>query len=118
MSQKRLIHIKIERDSAINSKKQILQNQLRIIKFLKIVEKYKKLRLKELDLKNKLRTRMGALKKDINKIETALPEMEIEEEVEKIKKTTKKKITVQKSKKDLSLEKQLKEIQEKLQNLE
>jgi len=112
MKKQNLIHVKLNNDELVESKKEILSTQADLIKILQIIKKYKALRIKELKLKTRLARKLKETRLKINKLEQTLPHFEVSHESEeKLKKG--KAIT----KKD-TLEVQLEEIQKKLRELE
>ena len=105
-----LRHIKYESKEAIEAKKEILSSQIEMINLLKAIQNYKQLRTleakKKLELKSKLNefvAKMLAIKKHLPK--EKLPEIEIKEE------------KVMNQEQTISLENELKSIQERLAKL-
>ncbi len=143
MKKDNLIHIKLDYDEAIQSRKDVLNTEVDLIRIAQAIRKYRALRLKELQLKIELQKRLKESHLDINKTKHLLPKLQIpkilkkhEEELERqrtlaeteyqeemaSKKTEKKKPIKQEKKKEDehmdTLEMQLKEIQAKLARLE
>ncbi len=129
MTRENLIHIRLEYDEAIESRKDILNTEADLITIAQGIRKYRGLRLKELQLKIELYRKIKEFKNDLRKLKTLLPKLQIpkilkkhEEEVHgediiEIKKP-KKEDKETKSKKPVDeLEAQLMEIQEKLNKL-
>jgi len=118
MKNENLIYVKFEHDEAIQSKKDILSSEMGLIKVAKIMKRYHLLRMEELKLKIKLYRRLKEINKDVKKLQTTLPKVEMpkilkkEEEPKKIEKPQKIQVY------DDSLELQLQEIQNKLKSLQ
>jgi histidyl-tRNA synthetase len=126
MKDENLIHIRLNHSEAVNAKVDVLSTQMNLIKMIKIMKVFHKLRSEELKTKLKIQKKLKDLDKDVHKLETLLPKIHIpkilkheeEEIIEKpavVKKTEKKK---ERDPKDIDLERQLKEIQDKLRMLE
>jgi len=140
-----LIHIRIEENEAIESKRDVLQTEASLIKIAQAIKRYRILRLKELSIKIELFKKIKDLKNDIRNLKTFLPKFQIpnvlkkhEEEMDrpiiiqdlkpkqektkttkKERKTTKQKVKKKEEKPEIDdLELQLKEIQDKLGQLE
>ncbi|MFH1327178.1 MAG: hypothetical protein ABIH59_03570 [archaeon] len=140
-----IIHIRLESEEAVESKKDVLNTEVSLIKIAQAIRKYKILRLKELELKIYLYKKIKEFKSDERKLKTLLPKLqipkilkkheeemhneEILEKAEKIivkrsrktkgKKTKKqKKVKPKQEKPTDTLDFQLKEIQDKLNKLE
>jgi hypothetical protein len=139
MKKEQLIHIKLDADEAMQSRKDILNTEFDLVKIAQAIKRYRILRLKELELKINLYKQTKDFVNDMHHLKTMLPKLEIpkllkkhEEEMhapqikEKIKKEKKVEPKKQKIEKKLqekkpvedSLEKQLREIQEKLNKIE
>jgi len=114
------VHIKLEYNEALESKRDVLSTEMDLLKIVKIIKKYKILRLKELNLKLKAYRRMGEIRANIGRLQKIIPKIkipeflkqDIEEEVE-VKKEIKKKVLY-----GDDLEAQLREIQDKLASIE
>ena len=110
-----LIHIKVDSNELINSKKEILSTEADLIRILQIIKKYRILRINELKLKTRLLKKLKETKAEIKKLEEILPKPKIPKILLGIgNKKDEFKIS---SKKD-NLEEQLEEIQKKLRELE
>lgn len=138
MTKNQLIHIRLDPDEAIESRKDILNTEFNLIKIAKAIKNYRILRLKELQLKIDLYKKTKDFKIEMNKLKTILPKQEIpkllkkheqlmndeklEKEVKKIKVEREKskkheKMPKEEKKHEDTLEKQLREIQDKLNSL-
>jgi hypothetical protein len=123
MKDQNLIHIRLSHSEAVNSKKDILSTQMNLIKMLKVMKSFHKLRSEELKTKAQIQKKLKELDSDIHKLELLLPKIKIpkilqtgtEEIKEEVKETVKKK---EKDPHEKDLEQQLLEIQEKLKKLE
>ena len=117
MKNNNLVHVKAEYNEAVESKKDILSLQLNLINTIKNIRGYKVARMKELKLKNKLKRATASALTNIKKIENALPKI-------KLNKISKRKTESyigsinNKSSRDLVLERELQDIQEKLMALQ
>lgn len=117
-----LIHIRLNHREAVASKIDVLSTQMNLIRMLKTMKAYHKLRSEEFKTKEKILRKLRELDKGVHKLELLLPKIhipkilqhgkeEIKEEVhEKVK-------SKKKDPRDLDLEMQLKEIQDKLKKL-
>ena len=115
MTNENLIHIMLNSDELINSKKEILSTEADLIKILQTLKRYQLLRTKELILKAKLLKKLKETKTEIKKLEEILPKIEIPEILKGIE-NEKENFNIN-QKKD-NLEFQLEEIQKKLRELE
>jgi len=133
MSRENLIHIKLEHDEAIESRKDVLTTEADLIRKAQAVRKYRALRLKELALKIELYRKIKEFKNDLKRLKIILPKLQIpkilkkfeeglheadfEEEKPKKQKIEKEKKEEKPKKPADELEAQLMEIQEKLNKL-
>lgn len=121
-----LIHIKLNHREAVNSKVDVLSTQMNLIRMLRTMKSFHKIRSEELKVKAKIQKRLRELDKSIHKLELLLPKIEIpkilqhekEEVKEEVRKEVRKDVDKKKDYYDKDLEIQLKEIQEKLMKLE
>jgi len=117
--QNNLIHVKIEYDEALESKKDLLSSKMNLIKILRAVKKYNKLRARELKLKNKLKRRTTLTLTNIRKFQKTVPKIKIHKISKKEDKDEFSEIIKpRESKKDMTLELELEQIQEKLRELQ
>jgi len=79
MGSEKLIHIKLEYDEALRSKKDVLSSQANLLRILQVMKKYHPLRMEELKIKAKVGTKVREIIKDIRKLETTLPKIKIPE---------------------------------------
>ena len=123
------VHIKLEHPEAIEIKRDVLNSEMDLIKIIRIIRKYKILRMRELRLKEKLRKNMSTSVTNIKKLQIMLPKGRIpkidhgeEEEKDVLKKvktyTPKDQKAEQDKKRFDSLEMELSDIQSKLRALE
>ncbi|MBU4070370.1 MAG: hypothetical protein KJ646_05280 [Nanoarchaeota archaeon] len=111
MKEQNLIHVRIEPEEALDSKKEILSSQMSLLMILKRIKKYKSLRTEELKTKENLHKKIKEINAEIGKLQSVLPKLKIPELLHKEKEVAKvnKKIIA-----DDDLEFQLQEIQNKL----
>jgi hypothetical protein len=130
-----LVHVRLEYDDAVASKKELLSTEISLIKIAQAIRKYKLFRDRELDLKEDVLNKIKDTKSSMRKLKVALPELKIPkilqkkaekheiasremEEYSKRIKETKEKIEIRKKEKhEDSLEFQLREIQSRLNQL-
>ena len=119
-SNENLIHIRLENEEALESRRQILTSEREFLKIMQKIKNYHLLRLKELDTKIRLHNKIRSLINDIRKLQRTLPKLEIpkilqkEEDIE-IEKT---KMKTKKKKYSGDIGSQLQEIQDKLNALQ
>jgi len=114
-----LIHIRIENQELIESKREILQFQASLIKSLQQLKNYSALRNQELKLKSKLSRKLKETKAEINRLQQLLPKVKIPEFLKKDEFEFKEKIKEKKEiKSKTDLDYQLEEIQRKLNELQ
>ncbi len=119
MKNKNLIHIRLNHTDAIMAKKDILSSQLGLLKIVKMIKSYKILRLEELQAKMMLHRRLAELSTTMRKFKSTLPKVEMPEmlkEHEEIAELEEKE--TEDVEYDKELEIQLKDIQNKLSELE
>ncbi len=106
------IHVRLESDEAVNSKRNLLSAEINFINIIKKLQDYKKTRVIELRKKARMRTELRKLHAKIKEMEKILPELE------RKKKSIEKqpKVIIEKSKKN-RLENELQDIREKLTKL-
>ena len=119
MKQDNLIHLKFEYKEALDGKRAVLSSQENILRIIQHIKAYKQLRNMELRNKQKIYTKMKALKADLEKLQKTLPKLKIPKI---LKKETKR---IDESKSDVksllkygTVEEQLRVIQKKLKELE
>ncbi len=114
MTDEKLIHVKLEYEDAIQSKKNILSLEMDLLKTIQTIKRYNKHRSEELQLKIKLHRQIKTLLTEIRHLQKNLPELKIPQ----ILKGHKIEEIIPKEKYyDDSIESQLKKIQEKLDSL-
>ena len=123
------VHIKLEQPEAIEIKRDVLNSEMDLIKIIRIIRKYKILRMRELRLKEELRKNMSTSITNIKKLQIMLPkgkmpkidhdEEEEKDILKKVKTYTPKDQKAEQDKKRFdSLEMELSDIQSKLRALE
>jgi len=127
-----LIHIKLNQDEIIRYRRDILMLELEILRILKTIDNYKKLRESELDKKSEMKKSLKEVNNSIRTLKTKiLPKIELinKEKIEQLpekkpkekvnKKKTVKKISYKSSKKEENdLDSELVRIQEELKKLQ
>ena len=119
MTNSNLIHVKLEYEEAVQSKKEIFSSEINLLKIVKNIKKYQLLRTEELKIKTKVLKKLKETNINIKKLQTNLPKIKIPEKLKKQgeEKSDKIELKLEKIKEkhyDSDLESQLKEIQEKL----
>lgn len=121
-SNEELIHVKFDYDELLQSKKNLLSLEMSLLKILRTVKIYHKLRNEELTRKINLQKQMENFNKEIKELKTELPKLKIPKI---LKKDHTNKVQPQKIDKsniktsyDSSLESQLQEIQDELKKLQ
>lgn len=107
MKNENLLHVKLEYEESIQSKKDIISSEINLLRVIEAIKKYNILRKKELELKPKLYEKIRAITTNIKNLEKSLPKLKKAQPV--TKKEKEKKIFH-----DKNLEAQLQELQEKL----
>ena len=118
MAKESLIHVKINYNEAVQSKKEILSLQMNLLKILRAVKNFGYFRTEELNEKTNLSKKVKLIKSDIKKMQTILPKSEVPEKYKKkpeIKHKEIKEKLIEKIEHEDDLDLQLREIQEKLQ---
>jgi hypothetical protein len=116
-----LIHIRLDYFEARKGKTDLLSSQMNLLKIIQIINRYKKLRMKELENKKNIQTKLKQTNTNIKKLQKMLPKYKIPKILEN---ATEKEETTKENKKEIkiesknTLESQVKEIQEKLKLLQ
>ncbi|MBT4375910.1 hypothetical protein HOD29_00860 [archaeon] len=118
MGEKSLIHIKLQYEEAVETKKDILSSEINLLNLIKIIRKYKDLRKKELENKIKIQRKVKQLKANINKLQKTLPKLKIPNIIKKEERATKEVTELRKEIQADTIESQLQKIQRKLRLLE
>lgn len=122
--EEKLIHIKLDHAEAVQAKRDILGTQKDLIEVLKNLKRYHLIRMQELKIKILLYKKLKALKTSMNKLNTSFPKIKIPEiikhsadfEEEREMKRAKEITGKEMNQKDL--EKELADLQKRLQELE
>lgn len=112
MTNQNLIHVKLNYNELIISKKEVLSTEANLIRILQRMKEYNALRNREFNAKLRFLRKLKETKSEIKKLEQFLPKIELEE----IPKETKITKTIAPKKDNLKIE--LEEIQRKLKILE
>ncbi len=113
-----LVHVKLEFEEAVRSKKSLLTMQMWLLKSARNIEKYKLLRIEELELKEKLREKSNQTKKQIKKLKSILPHPKIPKSIKKPGEGREESGIRHIENKDNKIETQLLEIQRRLDALQ
>ena len=114
-----LVHVKFERSEALESKKDILTTEIKLLEVAKSIKAYRAYRGREFELKQVLYKKIKRLKTGIGGMQKIMPKVKIPEMFRK----EDNKISVSASEKKagahgLSVEEQLREIQRRLNELQ
>ncbi len=126
MKDSNLIHIRLDHSEAVISKVDVLSTQVYLIKMLKTMKAFHKLRAEELKTKIKIQKKLKEVNSNIHKLEVLLPKIKIPEILQhgsvEVRETSVSETASERKKKadphEKDLEKQLQEIQDKLRKLE
>ena len=119
-----IIHVKLEHDEALESKRAILSSQMNLLRIAKTIKQYNTLRKEELDLKVKLLKNITDAKTGLWKLQKTLPKLKIPEILKKhhgdveIVKPVKKVVSIKEKRYGDNVEGQLQEIQDRLSALQ
>ncbi|MGY4884602.1 MAG: hypothetical protein ACP5NZ_03420 [Nanobdellota archaeon] len=127
MKEESIFHIKVNYDEAVESKKDILSSERDFLNVLRILKRYDLLRREELTNKLRIQNKIRDLKANLTRINNILPKIKLpdilkkknepeKEEIEEVK-AIKTPIKVREHTDEDDLERQLREIQEKLSKL-
>ncbi len=114
MTDEKLIHVKLEYEEAVQSKKDILSLEMDLLKTIQTIKTYHKFRTEELQLKIKLHQKIKALMTEIRHLQKNLPELKIPQI---LKEDGIEEIIPKEKHHDDNIESQLKKIQAKLDSL-
>lgn len=121
MTNENLIHVKLEAEEELEGKKDILTLQADLLQLRKIINKYNSLRQEELKLKLKLHQKIKTLLTNMNKLQTSLPKIKIQDlphhEEKNLPDSIKLREKIKSQKNQTGLDKELAEIQERLREL-
>lgn len=118
MKDENLIHVKLEFEEALQSKKDILSTQKDLIELLQSIKNYSAIRKEELNLKIKIHKKIKELKSNLSKLNQTVPKIKIPEILKKDEETEEKpKLKIKTDYHDKDLESQLEEIQRRLRSL-
>lgn len=117
MKNENLIHVKLEYEEALESRKDILSSEMNLLRIANIIKKYRFLRGEELKIKQKLSQKTRGILVNIKKTQTILPKLKIPDILKKDREIRESDKSIAKEKFDEDLESQLKEIQEKLKSI-
>src|SRR3989344_8429628 len=72
-----LVHVRLEYEDAMESKRELLSTEIRLIKIAQAIRKYKLFRDRELSLKEDVLKQIKDTKTTMRKLKVALPELKI-----------------------------------------
>lgn len=117
-----ILHVKLEYEEGVQSERDVLSAERDILRILKTIKRYQLLRTEDLNNKLRIQKKMKEVELDIIKLHQTLPSFKIPEillnEEEYRREKEEKRHGRKKEDEDVDLENQLKEIQERLRNLE
>ena len=119
MKEENLIHIKLEYNEAVQSKRDILSSEMNLLRIMRKIRQYQSLRLNELKIKTNLQKKVRAVKRDIKSVQLILPQIKMPAILQKNKpEEAPKEPVIEKKIYDTDLELELKDIQRKLKEIE
>jgi hypothetical protein len=83
MKKDNLIHVRLDYDEALETKRDVLSIEANLIKIAQAISNYKELRTRELELKKDLDEKSSVLRADIKQVRTILPKMHLPKIVKK-----------------------------------
>ncbi len=110
-SKDELIHVKFEFSEGVAAKKRILSSEIILLKIQKTIQRYRAIRIKEMQLKILLKKVMKELTLSLTELEKTLPKSEIPKLIKHEENET------NYSSGNSGLESELKDIQNRLRNL-
>ncbi|MDP3987316.1 MAG: hypothetical protein Q8P81_03770 [Nanoarchaeota archaeon] len=117
VSKENLLHIKFEYAEAIQSKRDFLSSQMSLLRIAKTMGEYNINRNRELEVKTSLGKKIKDIKTLINRLQKILPKQEIPEALKREQEEPEYK-PKKKTDYGMSVEEQLKEIEERLHRLQ
>lgn len=119
MSSESVIHIKLNYNEFLNIRKGILSSQLNSLNITKSIANYKDIRMRELTLKNRLYWKIKETKAQIRKLQNFLPNPKIPKIIKMEERMEEKQEAERRPQKEgEDIESQLKEIQNRLKELQ
>lgn len=77
MSSESVVHVRLDYNEVLNTRKSILSSQLHSLNIIKNIARYKDMRMRELTLKNRLYWKIKETKVQIRKLQNFLPRPKI-----------------------------------------
>ena len=108
-----LIHVKIDYEESVNSKRDILSSEADLLEIVKVIKRYKQMRIEELKIKELLDKKIKETHTEIRKLERIFPRIN----APKDKKEGIKRIKEGGKYHDKEIERELSDIKEKLKEL-
>jgi DNA-binding transcriptional MerR regulator len=118
MTNENLIHIKLEYGEALQLKRDMLSTEMGLLKATKIIRNYGYFRSEDLRLKMILYQRIREVRMNIGKLQKILPKLKVPEILKKDSMVDKKQEIKKSPHSDQGLDIQLKEIQNRLDELQ
>lgn len=127
MKNENLIHIKFEYDTALETKKDILASEIDLLKIVQRLGEYKRMRMFELGVKEKIEKKLIALKLDLGRLQNLFPKITIPKILQPKTKREKpiigeleerREVVSESVHEEHSIESELQEIQRKLDSLQ
>jgi hypothetical protein len=112
-----LIHVKIDYDEAVQSKKDLLSSERYFIMLLKTIKRYGLLRRDELNIKLRLQKKMKDLKINLGKLNETLPKIKLPDILKRDESEEEDSLKIKGKIANIDLESQLREIQDRLRRL-
>lgn len=115
------VHIRLGYNEAKDSRRDLLSSEINLLQIMKRIQNYQELRMKELEIKQNILTKMGEARKNITDLEKVLPKLKLPKILKKKEDFEIKEESVRpvmKRRRGLSIQDELLEIQSKLRELE
>ncbi|MBM3228501.1 hypothetical protein FJZ20_01275 [Candidatus Pacearchaeota archaeon] len=116
MSKDTAIHIKLEYGESMGAKKDVLSSEMRLLKLAQAIKRYGEYRIREAELKRDFAKKIKEIKTNIGKLQRELPKPRLPEILKKSEEE-KESPKAKKISFDASLEEQIKEIENRLNEL-
>ena len=115
MNDKNLLHIRLDYEESLESKKDMLSSEINLLRISKIIKRYSSLRIGELNLKIKLLKKIKEIKSYLKKLQTSLPKIKLPDILKEEGEETE--LKHKKTPQEIDLETQLQKIQEELNSI-
>jgi hypothetical protein len=118
MSDENPVYLKLEYDESLESKRDILSSEMFLLNIIKIIKRYDSLREEELELKNQLYKNIKEFNTLLKKARVSFPFLKLPENLKREDIRTDSREIKKGKYADEDLESQLRQIQEKLRDME